>query len=225
MASLESQLSEPNSLVPLALWRHLNSHYPAEHGTIAIVGDFDPDEIVPVLEEAFDGWRSDEPYERVPNVYRAVAVVTMDIETPDKTNAVMYAGHGIPLREDHADYPALVLADYMLGGGFLNSRLPQRIRQEEGLSYGVGSLLEEVAGAKKGYLDTARNARADDMSVARTLANNLYLGRTMDFVAKQEEAIAALTPTAVHEALKRHIDLERFSIFRGGDFANKLVAE
>jgi len=34
----------------------------------------------------------------------------------------------------------MVLGNYMLGGGFLNSRLATRIRQKEGLSYGVSSL-------------------------------------------------------------------------------------
>ena len=43
------------------------------------------------------------------------------------------------MRDDNPDYPALVLGNYMLGGGFLNSRLATRIRQKEGLSYGVGS--------------------------------------------------------------------------------------
>jgi zinc protease len=43
------------------------------------------------------------------------------------------------MRDDNPDYPALVLGNYMLGGGFLNSRLAVRIRQKEGLSYGVGS--------------------------------------------------------------------------------------
>ena len=43
------------------------------------------------------------------------------------------------IRDDHADYPALVLGNYMLGGGFLSSRLASRIRQKDGLSYGVGS--------------------------------------------------------------------------------------
>ncbi len=45
----------------------------------------------------------------------------------------------IKMRDDNADYPALVLGNYMLGGGFLSSRLAVRIRQKEGLSYGVGS--------------------------------------------------------------------------------------
>ena len=43
------------------------------------------------------------------------------------------------MRDDSPDYPALVLGNYMLGGGFLSSRLATRIRQKEGLSYGVGS--------------------------------------------------------------------------------------
>ena len=40
----------------------------------------------------------------------------------------MVAGVNIPLRDDDPDYPALVLGNYMLGGGFLNSRLAVRIR-------------------------------------------------------------------------------------------------
>lgn len=246
-----------------AFW---GSFYGAEHATIAIVGDFDPEEIVPVLEDVFAGWRAKEDYVRIPRPYASVEGAAVDIETPDKTNAFMYAGQVLRMQQDHPDYPALVLANYMLGGGFLNSRLPQRIRQEEGLSYGVGSMFaasalddsgtfmayaifapenadkvvvafkeemaralahgftpEEVAAAQKGYLDTARNARANDLSVASTLGGNLYLDRTMDFIARQEAAIASLTPDDVHEALRRHIDMEGISIFRGGDFANKLA--
>jgi zinc protease len=52
------------------------------------------------------------------------------------------AGENLKLRDDDPDYPALVLGNYMLGGGFLNSRLATRIRQKEGLSYGVGSQLQ-----------------------------------------------------------------------------------
>ena len=241
------------------------SFYGAEGGTIAIVGDFDADEITQVLEEVFADWNASQPYERVARPFEAVETAEVDIETPDKTNAMLLAGQMIQMRDDHADYPALVLANYMLGGGFLNSRLPKRVRQEEGLSYGVGSQFsahsideraqfgayaifapenadkvrdaikeelalalesgftdEEVAAAKKGYLDRAGNARADDANVAATLAGNLFLDRTMAFVAKQEAAIAALTPEEIHQAMRRHLDLNKLSIFRGGDFANKL---
>ena len=45
------------------------------------------------------------------------------LETPDKANAFFIAGQNLKLRDDDPDYPALVLGNYMLGGGFLNSRL------------------------------------------------------------------------------------------------------
>ncbi len=44
-----------------------------------------------------------------------------------------------PVRDDSPDYAALYLAHYMLGGGFATSRLTTRLRQQEGLSYGVGA--------------------------------------------------------------------------------------
>src|SRR5262249_16905150 len=59
----------------------------------------------------------------------------------DKPNAIFLAGLPLEVREDDPDYPALVVGNYLLGGGFINSRLGTRIRQKEGISYGVGSRL------------------------------------------------------------------------------------
>ena len=64
------------------------------------------------------------------------------------------------LRDDDPDYPALVLGNYMLGGGGLNSRLMTRIRSKEGLSYGVGSQLQADAFDKSGGFLTLRDLRA-----------------------------------------------------------------
>jgi zinc protease len=44
----------------------------------------------------------------------------------------------------------MVLANYMLGGGFLNSRLATRIRQKDGLSYGISSGLTAASKEKNG---------------------------------------------------------------------------
>ena len=43
------------------------------------------------------------------------------------------------MRDADPDYPAMVLANYMFGGGGLTARLPERVRNREGLSYSVGS--------------------------------------------------------------------------------------
>ena len=49
------------------------------------------------------------------------------------------------MKDDDPDYPALVMGNFILGGGSLSSRLADRVRQKEGLSYGVGSFISTDA--------------------------------------------------------------------------------
>ena len=67
------------------------------------------------------------------------------INTPDRANATYTAGLLFPLKDDDPDYPALVMANFILGGNTLASRLGDRIRQQEGLSYGVTSSFSAAA--------------------------------------------------------------------------------
>lgn len=63
-----------------------------------------------------------------------------DIETPDKANAFYISRQWFPLADDNTDYPALSLANFLLGQSE-KSRLWQRVREQEGLSYDVRSQL------------------------------------------------------------------------------------
>jgi zinc protease len=117
-------------------------YYGASRGELAVVGDFEEKEIAALLRDLFGDWKSPRAFERVPRPFHDVPPVNQSLETPDKANAFFIAGVNLPLRDDDPDYPGLVLGNYMFGGGFLNSRLAVRIRQKEGLSYGVGSQLQ-----------------------------------------------------------------------------------
>jgi zinc protease len=114
----------------------------SQAGELTIVGDFDTNACLPVLERALKGWRADKPYTRI-----AMPLTTEakggehEIRTPDKANATYTAGLMFPMRDDDPAYPALVMGNYILGAGTLSSRLGDRIRQKEGLSYGVSSSL------------------------------------------------------------------------------------
>ena len=48
----------------------------------------------------------------------------------------------LKMRDDNPDFPGLKMGNFIFGGGFLNSRLATRIRQKEGISYGVGSFIQ-----------------------------------------------------------------------------------
>jgi len=113
--------------------------YGASAGEIAIVGDFDPAAMKSLLSELFGDWKSAKPYVRLPYAYREHGPLDQVVETPDKENAVFRAGIIMPVRDDDPEYPALVLGNFMTGGGFLNSRLATRLRQKEGFSYGARS--------------------------------------------------------------------------------------
>lgn len=117
--------------------------YGANQVEFAAVGDID----VPALKaaltqswgEAAGGvWKSEVAPVRVPDPWVATAPTRLSIATPDKQNATMRVSLRLPLSEAHPDYPALTMANYLLGNGG-NSRLWKRIRETDGLSYDVRS--------------------------------------------------------------------------------------
>jgi zinc protease len=116
------------------------------HGALAIVGDFDPDECTEVLKKAMTGWTAAKPYARIARPVTSQPPGSQQrINTPDRANATYTAGLVFSLKDDNPDYPALVMANFILGGDTLSSRLGDRIRQQEGLSYGVNSSFSAAA--------------------------------------------------------------------------------
>ena len=107
---------------------------------LEIVGDFDPNQIQPILEKILGNWTAPSPYGRIDMSVRAkIQSETVVVETPDKTNAVFFAGVTLPIRDDNPEFEAMFVGNNILGGGALSNRLANRIRQKDGLSYGVGS--------------------------------------------------------------------------------------
>ena len=128
--------------------------YGASAATAAVVGDFDEVTTRAALGAMLSGWSAKQRFERAPGNSFLVAGSDRQIVTPDKTNAVMIARLNLSLRDDDPDFAALTVANYMLGGGFLNSRLATRIRQKEGISYGVSSFLQASSLDKDGAFGT-----------------------------------------------------------------------
>ncbi|HZR67975.1 MAG TPA: pitrilysin family protein [Burkholderiales bacterium] len=110
----------------------------ASNGEVAVVGDFDPDEVSRLLGQLLGDWKSPSPYSRIAHPFQDVSAINEAILTPDKANAVYRAGMNLKIRDDSPDFPALLLGNYLLGGGS-DSRLLRRVREQEGLSYSVGS--------------------------------------------------------------------------------------
>ncbi len=135
----EEDIAEINATTLDQAKQFYKDFYGASNAQLTVIGDFDDKEIAKLATDLFGDWKSPRPFTRVPSLFKDVAPVNQSFPAPDKANAFFLAGFNLNIRDDNPDYPALLLGNYMLGGGFLNSRLAARIRQKEGLSYGVGS--------------------------------------------------------------------------------------
>ncbi|HXM77084.1 MAG TPA: insulinase family protein, partial [Thermoanaerobaculia bacterium] len=124
----DEQLADYKAVTLGEVKKFYSDFYGASNAELAVVGDFDPKEIAALAGELFGDWKSPRTFTRVPRPFREVSAVNQALPTPDKANAFFLAGMPLKMRDDDPDFPALVLGNYMLGGGFLNSRLATRIR-------------------------------------------------------------------------------------------------
>jgi zinc protease len=137
-STIQETLDGVNATTLEDVKRFHKTFYAANRAMFAIVGDFDEDEVLKAIEESFGGWRNDAPWERIISDYRDIPAENISIETPDKENAILYARMNLDVNQDDPDYAALYLADSILGRG-MTSRLAERIRIKDGLSYSVGA--------------------------------------------------------------------------------------
>lgn len=113
-------------------------NYGTGHAHFSIVGDMDETAVIKKLKTAFADWNPHSPFERITKARLPLTLTDEVIDTPDKKMAVVAAGASLAMDDTDERYPALLLANYVLGG-FAESRLFNRLRQQEGLSYGAYS--------------------------------------------------------------------------------------
>jgi len=113
------------------------------NGVGSVVGNLEAKSTAQILENTFGKWNSKSKYELAKPTYFETKVLDKDYITPDKENAVALGRISFKMTRSSADYPAFVMANEILGsGGFLSARIPMRLREKEGISYGAGSFID-----------------------------------------------------------------------------------
>jgi zinc protease len=158
----------------------------AASGEFSAVGDLDVAAVQKALQQAFGDWRQAAAgplaYVRVPQALVAVPPLRFLESTPDRANANFKAQLALPLTDLSPDYAALAVANYIFGQG-QDSRLWQRVRQKEGLSYGVGSGIQWSATDANslfsmGAIFAPQNQARVEAAVLEELARSLQDGFT-----------------------------------------------
>jgi zinc protease len=112
--------------------------YGANYGVFTVVGPVAPADVQKAATELLGAWNTAKAYKPLITPFKKVAPLNEKIETPDKANAQFLAGARFQLSQNDPDYPAMVLASYMFGEP-ITSRISDRIRNREGLSYGANA--------------------------------------------------------------------------------------
>lgn len=142
-ASTDEKLQDLSKISLDDLKKYYEDFYGANNSLSVFVGGIDKSLVSSFLKDNFGNWNSVSSYTEIIPQYFDVKTVTESVETPDKTNAVLAGNINLHISQKDPDYVAAMMANELLGGGsFLGSRIPQRLREKEGLSYGAGSYMD-----------------------------------------------------------------------------------
>ena len=153
-ATSQEEIEELKAAKVADVRKFYKEFYGGSDATVSIVGDFDENVAKKLITEGVGSWKSPKPFKRLESKYFDVPAKNDVIKTPDKANALFFAALNIPMKDDDPQYSAMVLGNVVLGGGALSSRLANRIRQKDGISYGVGSGFQANPLDKAGFFYT-----------------------------------------------------------------------
>jgi zinc protease len=193
VGTIDEQIEDINKVSLDDVRKFHSRFYGASHGEVVIIGQFKEVDVRSAVGELLGGWSVAAPYEQIATNYQKTTPVNLKIETPDKQNATFDAGLRFAMSDTDPDYPAMVLANYMFGGS-ITGRAPNRIRNQEGLSYGVSSRFSAPAIGNEANFDGAaisnpQNTPRVEESFRDELAKALANGFTPDEVAAAKKAL------------------------------------
>lgn len=150
-------------LRPATLAEFHHRYFVPSNACIAVAGDFETAEMLRKLENAWGAW-SGAPVTlpTIPEIHRQQAPREAFVEM-DKEQVNLYVGH-LGIRRSNPDYYALSVLDVILGSapGF-TSRIPKRLRDEQGLAYSTFANITPSAGLDPGrfvaYIGTSPENR------------------------------------------------------------------
>jgi zinc protease len=139
--------------------------------------------------------------------------VFLRIRVKDGLSYGASAGFAVPTKDDGARFTANAIAAPQN-----MPKLEAAFNEELAKALKDGFTADEVEKAKKTWLDERAVARAEESSVASLLMSRERWGRNMDWDAKLEAAVAAVTPQQVNDAFRRHVNPAALTVVKGGDF-------
>ncbi|ALT79097.1 hypothetical protein AT984_19795 [Paucibacter sp. KCTC 42545] len=162
LPSLDDKIHEAQIATLSDVKSFYSDYWSANTMRVSAVGAL-PDGLPAEIERLFGNWKNPRAAKFVRHVpqYRPVPAARFDAVARDKANAIVQLQEFFAINSEDPEYAAMSLAVHIFGGGGLESRLAERVRVKEGLSYGVSAQLKAGFYGDAGSL-TIRGTYAPD---------------------------------------------------------------
>ncbi|WP_418603218.1 M16 family metallopeptidase [Hwangdonia sp.] len=139
VTSIEEDIEAVNAVTVDAIQDYYNEFYGiSDSATLVAIGNVDEQALKNYFEKEFSDFKSKKAYKPISDKHIPNNAANEKIKTPDKKNAISIGVLAFEGSQVDEDYAALQIAGSIFGGGFLNSRIADRLRQKDGVSYGAG---------------------------------------------------------------------------------------
>jgi zinc protease len=172
-------------------------YYGPKSMVFVLVGDLQHNKIRSSVDKAFNGWKGGVEYSKTPKSDQVTEGTTTIVKMEEKTSATLLISQTTGIKRSDKDYLALSIGNSIFGMGGFSARLMSIIRDDEGLTYGIYSVLSGdtfsdgkffISGTfspallAKGYSSTMREFKrwvnegvtADELKSAKTRAIGSY---------------------------------------------------
>lgn len=154
---------------------------------LAVSGDFDKKELIPLLEKVFAGWKPEEiAFPAVPEPAKEVKPAVL-LAKKEVNQSAIRLGH-LGIDKSNPDLYAIRVMDYILGGGF-TSRLMTEVRSNQGLAYNVHASFD-VGRRFIGTFEAETETKSESTVKAISLMRDIIAGMTKEPVSDAELVLA-----------------------------------
>ena len=192
-------------------------------GRLVMVGDFDPAQVKAQLTKLIGTWKAPIAYEPILYESKPVTAKVQTFDTPDKKGATVTMVQTFKFKENDPRYPASRVASLVWGQG-ASSRLINRLRQKDGISYGAGGSFRADQKGDVGYLsafaisapsNVAKAIAAIREEAAKFAKDGITATELKEAkIAYAEQRRNALTrDSTIMDLISTNIDLERTLAF------------
>jgi len=154
LPTFEQELDTVASITHDQLVELFHTRFLSRDIQLVVTGDLDVGEHDTILAKLFTSWSGEERHIPQHEADRGKDAETAFIPLADRDNLDVRMGHTVDLKRDDPAYVPLLAGVFALGGNF-SARLMTEVRDEQGLTYGIGSSLVGCEPENNGHFQVA----------------------------------------------------------------------